>query len=122
MSDENHNCAYHETHLICRYPGAISEGTNGGGPWFCRIHARDRGSMIASQVLRASQTWFVNPPVDDTSWFDENLPRQAGETQHDYNFRCRDHALSMLKGFRPKPVLDTQPKRMREPGEDAVEL
>ena len=111
MSDNPHDCAYHENQLRCRFPGAISNGTTGGGPWFCQVHTRDRGSMIASQVLRASQAWYAKPPVEDTPWLDENLPRHAGETQHDYNFRCRDFALSMalghpvLKGFRPKPVL-----------------
>lgn len=116
--ENNRDCAYQENHLRCRYPGAISSGTTGGGPWFCRIHARDRGSMIASQVLRASQTWCAKSPVEDTPWLDENLPRHEGETQHDYHFRCRDFALPALKGFRPKPVLSLSngPMALGHPG------
>lgn len=120
---ENHNCSYQEGSLRCAYPGAISEGTTGQGPWFCRIHARDRGSLIASQVLRASQKWQPKPAVDDLSWLAENYPMRPGESRHDYNLRCRDYALSMLKGFKPKPMAGySAPVRQREPGEDMVEL
>ena len=105
MSENSHNCAYQENQLRCRYHGAISDGTTGQGPWYRRLHARDRGSMIASQVLRASQTWRPEPVAEDTTWIDENFPMQAGETQQEYNRRCRDFSLPALNGFRPKPVV-----------------
>ena len=105
MTDENHNCAYQENQLRCRYPGAISNGTTGQGPWFCRIHARDRGSMIASQVLRASQRWESKPAADDFTWLEENFPKRPGETLDEYNMRCKAFAISNLKNFNIKPMM-----------------
>ena len=122
VATDNHDCAYQENQLRCRFPGAISNGTTGGGPWFCQVHTRDRGSMIASQVLRASQSWYAIPPVEDTTWLDENLPRHAGETQHDYHFRCRDFALPALKGFRPKPVVSSGLSPIAKPDVRSGEL
>ncbi len=41
-------------HGRCQYPGVFSEGTNGGGPWYCSWHVRDRGTPEAAVFVRAS--------------------------------------------------------------------
>ena len=116
-------CAYENSGLRCRFPGSIALGTLGGGPWYCRIHIKDRGNLIGNQALDESQRWKATEPKDDLSWLDENFPMRPGETRQEYNLRCRDYALSALKGFKPKPMGGyTAPVRQREPGEDLVEL
>ena len=42
-------------HGRCQYPGVFSEGTNGGGPWYCSWHVRERGTPEAAVFIRASQ-------------------------------------------------------------------
>ncbi len=120
------DCAYESNGLRCKYPGAGSHGILGGGPWYCRIHIRDGGNAIAWQCLEQSQhSRTPRPPEDDLkplTWLAENLPMHPGETRQQYNLRCREKALGTLKGFRVKAVVNTEPQRMREPGEDLVEL
>lgn len=132
--DADHTCAYQANGLRCKYPGAISHGILGGGPWYCRIHIREGGNALAWQCLEHSQRYQVpSKPADDLkdlTWLVENFPMRPDETRQEYNLRCRAKALSALKGFRPKPVVNTDPVRMalalghpvREPGEDLVEL
>ena len=126
MSDENHNCAYQSNGLRCKFPGAISHGILGGGPWYCRIHIRDGGNALAWQALEQSQRYQTpRPPEDDLeglTWLTKNFPMNPSETRQEYNLRCRDKSLSALKGFRPKAVVNSEPVRMREPGEDFEEL
>ena len=124
--DNDRTCAYQSNGLRCKFPGAISHGILGGGPWYCRIHIREGGNALAWQCLEQSQRYQAKrPPEDDLeglTWLTENFPMHPDETRQEYNLRCRAKAMSALKGFRPKPVLDTEPGRMREPGEDLVEL
>ena len=126
----NHDCAYQVRGLRCKYPGAISPGILGGGPWYCRIHIREQGNAIAWQCLEQSQRDRPEPVAEDRTWLDEHFPMQPQETRQEYNLRCRAKALgaglgpSTLKGFRVKPVLSLAngPVAIREPGEDMVEL
>lgn len=41
-------------HGRCQYPGVFSEGTNGGGPWYCSWHAHDRSGPDAARFIAAS--------------------------------------------------------------------
>ncbi len=120
------DCAYESNGLRCKYPGANSHGILGGGPWYCRIHIREGGNALAWQCLEQSQTYRQpRPPEDDLkefTWLAENFPMRHDETRQQYNQRCRDKALGTLKGFRVKAVVNSGPVRMREPGEDLVEL
>jgi hypothetical protein len=118
----SHDCAYQVGEMRCQYPGAISLNTTGGGPYYCRVHIRERGTLFARQALEASQGYRAPVVAEDTSWLDENFPMQPGESRQEYCERCRAYALSMLGTFRPKPVVNTEPARIREPGEDLVEM
>ncbi len=120
-------CAYQANGLRCKYPGSISHGILGGGPWYCRIHIREGGNALAWQCLEHSQRYQapVEPKDDlkDLTWLAVNFPMNPGETRAAFDKRCRDYALSALKGFKPKPMGGyTAPVRQREPGEDLVEL
>lgn len=122
-AENNIDCAYESNGLRCKYPGAVSHGILGGGPWFCRIHIREGGNALAWQCLEHSQQYrkHPEPKTDDLAeftWLAENFPMLPDETRQQYNMRCRDFALSSLKGFKPKTVLSSVAPRMREPGED----
>ena len=125
-SENDRLCAYQANGLRCKYPGAISHGILGGGPWYCRIHIKDRGNLIGNQALDESQRYRnSSQPEDDLkdlTWLAANFPMRPDETRQEYNLRCRAKALSALKGFRPKAVVNSDPVRMREPGEDMEEL
>jgi hypothetical protein len=101
----NHDCAYQEHHLRCRFPGAISDGTTGQGPFYCRIHARERGTQLAHQCLAQSQTWIPRPVQENLAWLNEHLPHEVDETTAEYNLRRRDFVLANLKTFSLKPVV-----------------
>lgn len=136
--DRRHDCAYESGGLRCRYAGTIGDGTNGGGACYCRTHSRHRGTLFAQQALEASQSY--RPPVveddpclDPDSWLARNFPMRPGELRRDYNRRCKVYALAMLGRLRVKPVVGFvsadaalertgSARRMREPGEDLVEL
>lgn len=127
-------CDYQSGALRCKYPGTIGLSTLGGRPLYCRIHIRERGTLIAQQALEASQNY--RPPVidddpcdDPNSWLARNFPMRPGESRHEYNQRCKAYALAMLGRLRVKPVAVPpravsfgEPERMREPGEDLVEM
>ena len=124
---ESRTCAYENAGQRCQYPGSTSTSTLGGGPYYCRVHINERGTPLAAQALQASRTYLEpRPPEDDLdglTWLAENFPMQPGETRQEYNLRCREKALSGLKGFKPKPVVNYDapvPVRMREPGEDLM--
>lgn len=128
-----HDCAYEANGMRCKYLG--SWASNKSGPWYCSAHASERNTSFADQVLQESQIPPRRSPpqpnddLKDLDWLNENFPMQPGETRQEYNMRCKDKALSMLSGFRPKSVVNTdpgpqpasQPQRSREPGEDMVE-
>ena len=38
----------------CRYPGALSSGTSGRGPWFCSAHWDSPSRQIGAQIVEAS--------------------------------------------------------------------
>ena len=125
MSDDQ-LCAYQANGLRCKFPGSISHGILGGGPWYCRIHIREVGNSLAWQCLEHSQRYQspveAKDDIKDLTWLAANFPMRPDETRQEYNLRCRAKALSALKGFRPKAVVNSDPVRMREPGEDMEEL
>ena len=41
----------------CRYPPTMSTSTGGGGPWFCAVHARERHTDLADQLVIASREY-----------------------------------------------------------------
>lgn len=122
--NSNRDCAYESNGQHCRYPGAVSHGILGGGPWYCRIHIRDGGNAIARQALDHSQHYRQPlPPEDDLkalTWLTAHFQMLPRETRPAYNLRCR--AKSMGKRFEPKRIVNSEPIRMREPGEDLEEF
>ena len=125
-------CAYENNAERCRYPGSISAGTLGGGPWYCRVHIRERGTQFARQALDASQSYREPPPVtpgdllnDDLkelTWLTENFPMNPGETRQEYNMRCKEFALSNLRKFSIKPVVSNAPAKAETKHADLVEF
>lgn len=120
-----YNCEYRNGGLSCKYPGTTALQT--GGTCYCRVHIRDKGNLIAQQALEKSQTWRA-PDVEREhdakvqAWLDERFPRRVLESDHDYAMRLKEHCKAMLGGFKLKLVTDPPPQRMREPGEDMVEV
>ena len=104
MSD-NHDCAFEYRGQRCRNPGSISEGTSGGGTWYCRVHIRVRTGKAALREVELSQIGSAEAPATDKlEWLDKNFPRNAGETDHGYAMRCKALALTGLQAFRLKPI------------------
>lgn len=49
-----HLCAYTDGMTRCAYPGSVSAGINGNGPWYCYAHFRQRrDAPYCRQVLDA---------------------------------------------------------------------
>lgn len=96
-------CAFEYRGERCKNPGSTSDGTGGGGPWFCRFHVRVRVGRSALRELELSQLAAAEAPAPEKlEWLDKNLPRRAGESDHDYAMRCKAAALAGLKTLRLK--------------------
>ena len=95
-------CAFEYRGERCKNPGSTSDGTGGGGPWFCRFHVRGRNGRAALRELELSQIGASAPEPEKFEWLDKNLPRKPGETDHGYGMRCKAAALAGLKTFRMK--------------------
>lgn len=128
----NYDCEYEVDGLRCKYPGANAQ--NHKGPWYCRIHATANGTLIAQQALERSQSYRAPPQVNalddllnedllELNWLTEHCPMRPGETREDYNDRCKVYAMAALQAFRITPMAEAMaPIRLREPGEDEVEI
>lgn len=101
---DNHRCEWEADGKRCCYPGVFSRNTVGGGPWYCREHARD--DLDPRTAAQASQAYVpMTPAALRLDWLDRNLPRGAGETIHEYALRCREQArqLGIGEGARRNP-------------------
>lgn len=126
-------CCYEASGLRCRYPGNHSLGVLGGGPWYCSVHIANMGTHFARQAVDESQSWRPPDPVEldprTDAWFLANFPVLPGEDKREFALRCRAHCLTMLNGFRFKPVMHmalghpvAPGHPVREPGEDEQEF
>ena len=102
----SHFCEFEVDNLRCANPGSTSNGTTGGGPWYCRVHAQDQHSPEAIREVELSQ--ITSPRLgapEKIEWLDKNLPKREGENGHDYAMRCKELAVAGMRSFRMKPVL-----------------
>lgn len=54
-------CEYSTGTSRCHYPGTFSDGTNGGGRWFCSAHDRETDPAMAAAIVHKSQEDFPRP-------------------------------------------------------------
>jgi hypothetical protein len=47
----------------CRYPGSVSPGTRGEGPWFCRHHFICGDASEGGRIVAESREWHMGDPV-----------------------------------------------------------
>lgn len=50
-------CDWNVDGMWCKFPGAHSNSTLGGGPFFCRFHARCDGIHEGREIVMRSQTY-----------------------------------------------------------------
>jgi len=55
-------CAWTSNGLRCAFPGALSSGTHGEGPWYCRHHFDIRDPGMGAAIDEESQSY--RPPRD----------------------------------------------------------
>ena len=99
----SHFCEFEVDHSRCGNHGSISNGATGGGPWYCRVHARDQHSPEAVREVELSQ--ITSPSLEtpeNLDWLDKNLSRRSGENDNGYAMRCKAAALAGLKTLRLK--------------------
>lgn len=56
-------CAFTDGRHRCQYPGSISPGQRGGGPWYCNVHFFDRSGPEAIQALEESRSFRAGDPI-----------------------------------------------------------
>lgn len=60
--DPMHGCCEYSTGTSrCHYPGTFSDGTNGGGRWFCSAHDRETDQAMAAAIVHKSHEDFPRP-------------------------------------------------------------
>lgn len=94
----------------CQYPGVFSEGTSGGGPWYCSWHAHDRSGPDASRFIAASHDVPVRAAMAKRV---ERMNAQAHESPAVKSLRARLKAPRGNIG-----QLAARASGMRQPGED----
>lgn len=82
----------------CRYPGSISNHTNGSGHWYCtahdRAHTDGAGPRIAAQIVAASLN-YRHLTHTERDAIARAKPHQAHRTPHDAPPETQ-HALAHL--------------------------
>lgn len=54
-------CEYSTGTSRCHYPGTLSDGTNGGGRWFCSAHDRETEPAVGAAIVYKSQEDYPRP-------------------------------------------------------------
>ena len=102
----SHFCEFDFQGQRCQNPGANSESTTGGGPWYCGVHFRERSGAAAIRELELSRFGSLEKPQGEKlDWLDKNFPRHEGESDRDYAMRCKTFALTGMKTFTLKRVV-----------------
>lgn len=114
----DHQCAYSSYGRRCPARGTISDNIRGGGPYFCRYHARpDERGRHGDEVL---DDFDQNGLPAERDWRDEmidaemkrlGLDRRIGETEAQQARRAREYAMKHFGSM--AKLIPT-----REPGED----
>lgn len=98
----------------CQYPGVFSEGTSGGGPWYCSWHAHNRSGPDAARFIAASHEV---PPHVAMARRVERMNAQANESHAVRRIR---EAMAARGRSRSVNIGDLAHKAagVRQPGED----
>lgn len=55
-------CEWQANGTRCKYPGSITSGMLGGGPWYCSAHYGCADPVIGAQIVERSQSYvWVHP-------------------------------------------------------------
>lgn len=55
-------CEWQANGMRCKYPGSLSSGLLGGGPWYCSAHFACADPVIGAQVVERSQSYVWEHP------------------------------------------------------------
>jgi hypothetical protein len=100
-------CEYTNGFKRCRYPAVFSPSTRGGGPWYCRFHARRVDSTRAAQIVDESQEFVAEAGVDQQferevqqSLKANGLQRRPNESTADWHARMREFCLQKIANIK----------------------
>lgn len=54
-------CEYSTGTSRCHYPATFSDGTNGGGRWYCSAHDRESDQAMGAAIVHKSQEDYPRP-------------------------------------------------------------
>lgn len=110
-STGSEDCAYTDAASgRCQYPGVFSDGTNGGGPWYCSWHAHNRGGPDAARIAAVSHEVPIQTAMAKRV---ERMNAQANDSPAVQALRAR------LKERRGNiGALAASAAGIRQPGED----
>ena len=61
----------------CHYPGSMSHGTRGEGPWWCNQHFFCGDSDRGARIVMESRGWRVGDPIARAKKIVPPQPKQA---------------------------------------------
>ena len=108
-------CQFVTADIKCRFPAVFSPSTRGGGPYYCRFHARPNGHLVDSLICKQSADFRpvtaqeaeaeFNSQVEDTLKKND-LTRREGESKENHINRmrefCRTGAAKIIEKGRTK--------------------
>jgi hypothetical protein len=54
-------CEWHANGTQCQFPGSVSHGQLGGGPWYCGWHFRCSDGAAGARIVEQSHEWDGRP-------------------------------------------------------------
>lgn len=54
-------CEWNANGMRCCFPGVMSRGQLGGGPWYCGWHYRCEDGITGAQIVAQSHAWDGKP-------------------------------------------------------------
>lgn len=54
-------CEWDANGTRCRFPGSLSHGQLGGGPWYCGWHFRCSDAITGARIVEQSHEWDGTP-------------------------------------------------------------
>jgi hypothetical protein len=96
-------CIWKTNGYQCQNDGHLSDTTHGAGPWYCRSHYAQLKGWDAWQAAVTDESQAA---VDER--VNEIVPREPGESEHDWSMRCKAWALARIAkiGARRRSGLD----------------
>lgn len=85
-------CIWKTNGYQCQGIGHLSTGTLGTGPWYCREHF---AMLMKWPAYRANIVDDSQDAVDKR--VNKLVPREAGESEHDWSMRCKDYVMNFVR-------------------------